>query len=198
LEYTPFDQAAPQIMQALQCRDRDVRLRAVNLLVIFKDNAGILPLIALAQRDIDPEVRRNALVALQNSGLKASLTPYLLTGALDNDEDVRATVVQTVWSLSPEQRDEFIGQAVNSSHPDVSSAAFDMLQHEYSKKTVDLLVNIYATNNFTQIQKANKVMNTLLQQTFDSAADASAWWQQHQADYQDDLSLKTGALTENP
>jgi hypothetical protein len=198
LEFKPFDEVASQILKALQSKDREVRLRAVNLLIMSKDNASILPLLAVAQRDADGEVRRNALVALENSQLKTNLTPYLLSGAADNDEDVRGSLVQTVWSLSPEQRDEFIGQAVYSSHPDVSSSAFEMLKHEYSKKTLDLLLNVYATNNVSQINNANDVMNSLLNQTFASASEASAWWQQHQADYRDDLSLNNDDLTPDP
>jgi hypothetical protein len=53
LEFTPFDQAAPQILRALQSGEKEVRLRAVNLLVASKDNAAILPLLAIALRDAE-------------------------------------------------------------------------------------------------------------------------------------------------
>jgi hypothetical protein len=197
LEFTPIDQAAPEILKALQGTDREVRLRAVNLLIMSKDNAAILPLLAVAQGDADAEVRRDAIGALENSGLKTDLTPYLVRGAADGDEGVRSALVETVWSLSPDQRDEFIGQTVNSSREDVASAAFEMLKHEYSTNTVKLLLNVYATNNVADIKKANDVMNSLLNQTFANATEAGVWWQQHQGDYQDDLSLKTADGSSN-
>jgi len=198
LEFTPFDQAAPQILRALQSKDREVRLRAVNLLVASKDNAAILPLLAIAQRDVDAEVRRDALAALNNSSLTVNLTPYLLSGAIDGDEEVRSSLVETAWSLSPGQRDEFIAQAVHSSWQDVSSSAFEMLKHESSRKTVELLLNVYATNNITQIKNANDVMDALVNQTFSNATEAAAWWQQNQGNYQDDLSLKIANSDSNP
>jgi hypothetical protein len=188
LEFTPFDQAAPQILKALQSKEREVRLSAVKLLVAAKDNAAILPLLAVAQSDEDAEVRRDAIEVLKNSRLTTNLTSYLLSGAGDGDEEVRTALVETAWSLSPGQRDEFIGHALNSSRPEVASAAFEMLKHESSRKTVEVLLGVYATNNGTQIERANDVMNSLVHQTFANAAEASAWWQQHQVDYQDDLS----------
>lgn len=191
LESASIDQASPQILKALQCKDREVRLRAVNLLITFKDNPSVLPLLAVAQRDADAEVRSAAISVLENTELKTNLSPYLLNATADADDDVRSSAIQTAWSLSPEQRDGFIGQAVNSSHDDVSSAAFEMLKHEYSTRTVQLLLNVYASNDPARIKNANDVMNTLLNQTFSNAAEASAWWQQHQGEYNDDLSPKT-------
>jgi HEAT repeats len=197
LEFEPFDQAAPLIARALQCPDREVRLRAVDLLVAAKDNPSILQLLGTAQSDPDMEVRREAAVALANSPLKDNLTPYLLRGASDMDPEVREASIQAAWSLTPEQRDGFIAQSVNSSEPDVSSAAFDMLQHERSAKTVALLLNVYATNDTTRIQQANQVMSGLVDQTFDNAAEAAEWWRDHQGDYNDDLSAKTDDSSAN-
>lgn len=198
LEFEPFDKAAPVIARALQSPDRDVRLRAVNLLVAAKDNPAILPLVAVAQADADAEVRRNAVVALAYSSLKENLTPYLLRGAFDMDADVREALVETAWSLAPAQRDDFIAQSLSSSRSEIVSAAFEMLAHEGSTKTVSLLLNVYATNDSARIQQANAVMSALVGQTFDNAAQAASWWRDHQAEYNDDLSAKTDVASVNP
>jgi hypothetical protein len=197
LEFTPFNQSAPIIARALQNSDREVRLRAVNLLVAAKDNPAILPLLATAQADADAEVRRDAIVALANSPLRENLTPYLLRGASDMDADVRESLLQTAWSLEPAQRDDFIAQSLNSSRPEIASAAFQMLAHESSTRTVSLLLDVYATNDVVRIQQANDVMNGLVGQTFDNAAQASSWWRDHQAEYNDDLSPKTDEAPDN-
>jgi HEAT repeat protein len=197
LEFTPFDQSAPIIARALQNSDREVRLRAVNLLIAAKDNPEILPLLATAQSDPDAEVRRDAIVALANSPLQENLTPYLLRGASDMDGDVRESLLQTAWSLAPAQRDDFVAQSLNSSRPEIASAAFQMLAHESSARTVSLLLDVYATNDLARIQQANDVMNGLVGQTFDNAAQASSWWRDHQAEYNDDLSPKTDDASAN-
>jgi hypothetical protein len=193
LESVPISQALPEITRALQFPDRDVRLRALNLLVVAKDDPAILPLLAMAQRDADAEVRLEAVSALKGSRQTTDLTPYLVSGSMDANDEVRDAAIQTAWSLTPEQRDGFITQALSSSEAEVASAGFEMLKHEASRHTIEMLLNVYATNNPTQIQNANDVMSALLSQTFPSAAEASAWWQQHQGDYQDDLSPSTVA-----
>ena len=188
LESGSFDAAAPQILIALKSPFPEVRRRAVDILISFKDDPAVLTLVAIAQKDTDAEVRRRAIEIFANSELKTNLTPYLLSGAEDSDETVRATLIQTLWSLNATQRDEFIDCALLSSGNDVSSACFEMLNHERSKTTVQLLLNVYATNNSVQIHRANEVMSALVDQTFSNATEASAWWQAHQGEYQDDLS----------
>jgi hypothetical protein len=197
VEFEPFDRAAPVIAQALRSPDREVRLRAVNLLVAARDNAAILPLLAVAQADADADVRRDALVALAGSQLKGDLTPYLLRGATDMNADVREALVQTAWSLAPAQRDDFIAQSLTSSRPEIASAAFEMLAHESSTRTVALLLNVYATRDGARIQQANTVMSSLVGETFDTAAQATSWWRDHRAEYNDDLSPKLETAAAN-
>lgn len=202
---------------ALRLGDPGFRVDALGLLARTPARQ-ILPLIAQAMRDSEPEVRAAALAlleaftpewdqerqqALASLAAGGEFDPELLeglteddrllinqafTGALgDADAEVRAQAMQSLLQLDYDTQQQVLAGALLSEHEDVRLELVQILSSASNKDNIDLTFAALDDSSPAVRQAAENNLLGMFSESFDSAAQARAWWQRQQKKYDNEL-----------
>lgn len=178
----------PILQQAMLSGDVDVCRQATQMLAGYQSPA-ILPALEQAFGIPDEFTRLAALAPIEN--INDPRTVGLLSMAFnDPAEDVRTRAMEIVNNQPESLQLIALQAAIAAPHPDVSKEAVTMLQLRGDKAGVSALIAGLNHPDPEVRSETKDALQFLIDQEFDTAAQAENWWSANQNRFDDNLFEK--------
>ncbi len=165
--------------------DVEVRGRGLSLLEGF-DSTAVLPVVDSALKDTEAEVRMEAVEVL-SSVRKPEAQQVYKKAIQDTDPNVRMAAFTNALELDDEFKKEVLMENASSPVEDIARSAMVYLEAMLDKTTLPTFISGLDHRSPLVRDQVAERMNLLFDQSFSTAAQARAWWQQNQYRYGDDL-----------
>ena len=165
--------------------EAEVRERAVQLLS-GNTSPDILPVLEVALRDSDESVRLNAVLASSYvSG--PEFDRFIRTVFSHPDENTRLAGLDALEGQTVTARVRALDQAMQSGHKELQLPAVGELQFESNHQAIEALIPHLDAPDADVRSEVEFTLRFLLDQDFESAGEAHAWWQANKASFDAEL-----------
>jgi hypothetical protein len=181
-------QLVPLLGSLMRNPDPDVQGRALSLLEGV-NSPDVLPVAMEGLASNDEDVRLVALDVI--TSVSSPETAPVLAGAfVDPDKDVRQAAFAAGMQQVGPTRDQLIANATTSAYPDLALAALNVVRSESKKSTTPLILSALSHSNPLVREFAHETLYMNFHNDLKTTAEATQWWNKHQALFDDNLALK--------
>ena len=172
--------------------EADIRAQALMMLD-GAESGAVLPALEQGMKDADLDVRRLAMelaLTVQSPMVEGMVT----RGMADKDETIRQTALQVGLRQGGVIAERTLASGLGSPHEDLGAASLALLENELSKARMPLALGALDHPSLSVREDARDMLFFLFHERFPDRATAQAWWERHQAEYDENLVLNEAVL----
>jgi HEAT repeat protein len=162
-------------------KETDVKARAIELLA-GNTSPKIIPLLENALNDKDEDIRLSAIFAA-NAVAGPQFDRFIGKIFSHTDKNTRLMGFEILENQPVTDRLRALDLAINSGHKELQFSAIDELQFETNHRSVEILIPHLDSADEDIRENARSTVSFLLNEDFESASEAQAWWQANKATF---------------
>lgn len=184
------DSVVTIVSNALNDKDPDVRLAAMDLLVDYESaDLDVLGVVSRALEDRNEQIREAALGALAFvNGREAD--KLLIQALSDSSEDVRMAAREVAGEKGKRTRLDVLRAGIGSSYEDVKEYVVSTLIDLSNHDAVDILILGLKERDPEFREEVKFALEFLISKEFSSHEEAKNWWAANRDNYDDELLEK--------
>jgi hypothetical protein len=154
--------------------------------VVIGEPQAVADQVVFALDDPDPDVRQDALEALES--IDDPVVNAALSKALnDENPDVREAAMEVLAELESPNTLVSLEQALAYGDEDMRESALEILEEIPDPKAIDIIIETGLLNDNIDVQEdALDILEFITDQEFESSQDARDWWNQNWNTFQFD------------